>query len=79
MPKLESSNISSADFNAADQTLDVTFKKRDGSRGATYRYSGVTQKMADDFFASDSFGRFLEQVIKPGCPYERLPEAGEEG
>lgn len=62
----ESSNISSLAYDSDDETLTVEFKN-----GTAYDYHGVPAKVADEFAASDSKGKFLNQEIKGNYEYQK--------
>lgn len=55
----ESSNISLISYDAASETLQVTFHN-----GGTYQYFDVPANKWDDFKRADSKGQFLHQQIK---------------
>lgn len=60
---VQSSNLDSVQFDAAQHTLKVEFK--DGRR---YCYLGVTDELYEEFLNASSKGRFLRYRIAPGCP-----------
>jgi hypothetical protein len=55
----ESSTISLLSYDAASETLQVTFHN-----GGTYQYFDVSANKWDDFKRADSKGQFLHQQIK---------------
>ena len=64
--KVNSSNIKAATWNE-DETLDVTF-----SGGGQYRYSNVTQEMADNLESAESAGSHFHGGIRKNCPCKKL-------
>jgi hypothetical protein len=70
-----SSNIVSAGYDQASQTLSVVFKN-----GKRYDYQGVPQETADDFDTADSKGKFLAENVKGQFEFtsQDVDAAGEE-
>jgi hypothetical protein len=62
-----SSNIASVTWD--DETLDLIIAFVHGGGGV---YRGVTGNDANGFSSAPSPGKYLNDVIKPEYPYERL-------
>lgn len=63
----DSSNISQGEYNAAEKTLTITFK-----RGGVYRYDGVPEDVALAYKGAESVGKFFFANIKDKYPYTKL-------
>jgi len=63
----ESSNIAKGEYNAAEKTLTITFK-----RGGVYRYDGVPEDVALAYKGTESVGKFFFANIKDKYPYTKL-------
>lgn len=66
MPKLRSSNIDAAEYDAETGTLSVTFRS-----GATYTYLGVDEALYQDLLTSESPGSYLARHIKDRHEYTK--------
>lgn len=64
---VSSSNIASAGYDAASETLEVEFMN-----GSVYQYYNVSQAIYDAFVAAPSAGRFFAYQIKNAFPYSRV-------
>ena len=62
----DSSNISSARYNATEGVLEVSFRN-----GGTYRYRGVPVSVYEGFVLAPSAGRFFHSQIKKRFPTSR--------
>lgn len=62
--EVESSNIFSIGYNSSDHTMEVTFRKRDGSAGVTYSYSPISQDGHKAIMNAESKGKFFNEHIK---------------
>lgn len=62
-----SSNIASARYDDAQQTLEVTFHS-----GGTYQYYDVPAQVAAEFNRAESKGSFLATDIKGHYRYTRV-------
>lgn len=58
----DSSNITAVEYDPDTQSLYIQY-----SRGAVYRYSGVTQEMADGLSGAMSASAYLRSVISGLC------------
>ena len=67
MHSVESSNVAAIGYDEATQTVQVQFND-----GSTYQYFDVPQNVYDDFFNSDSKGKFLHANIKGVYRYSRV-------
>ncbi len=56
---IESSLVKGAKYDAASETLDIVL-----NGGKSYQYTGVSQKVYDDFMSADSKGSFYTANIK---------------
>lgn len=63
---IASTNIASAGYDEASQTLEVEF-----TSGAVYQYYNVEPALAEEFFNAASKGQFLNVYIKNAYPYSR--------
>lgn len=64
---VESSNISSRGYDLERQVLAVTFKS-----GDVWHYGSVPAKLAEEFFAAESAGRFYVANIKGKFSAEKM-------
>jgi hypothetical protein len=64
---LGSSNLHSAAYDAASQTLTIRFRS-----GGTYEYSGVPSTIYAGLLAAGSHGRYHHRWIKDRYPYRRV-------
>lgn len=62
-----SSNLASAGYDEASQTLEVEF-----SNGTIYQYYNVGSALYEQFMHAPSKGQFLNVYIKNGYPYSRV-------
>ena len=58
MPTLQSSNLASADYDAATRTMTIVFKS-----GGVYTYAGVDQATYEGLIAAPSPGRYFASRI----------------
>ena len=58
--EMASSMIDSADYDAAAQTLIITFKKR----GAVFEYANVPEHIYSGLSSAESAGKFFHSHIK---------------
>lgn len=65
--QVKSSQIKEYTYNSDTHELDVTFHN-----GGTYRYHGVKPDAHEAFSSADSFGKHLNQRIKPNHRCEKL-------
>lgn len=63
----ESSNIVKGEYNAADNTLTITFK-----RGGVYKYNWVPEDVALAYKGTESVGKFFFANIKDKYPYTKM-------
>lgn len=65
---VKSSNVAAIGYDAGTERFGVQFKS-----GATYHYSGVAQKVADEIMSAESVGSAVHaRLVKGGFAYERL-------
>ena len=62
-----SSNISSAGYDEAAETLEVEF-----NNGTIYQYYNVPAAMYEQFRQAGSKGQFLNTYIRNAYPYSRV-------
>jgi KTSC domain len=67
MEPVVSSNVASIGYDADNEDVYVEFID-----GGTYIYSNVPAPVFDDFQRADSYGGFVNAVLKPGYPYRKL-------
>lgn len=67
----ESSNVHGYRYDADARELHVTFRKRDGSTGSTYVYSGVEPEHYQGMKDTGSHGAYIARHIKDAYPYQR--------
>jgi len=61
-----SSAISMVRYNKKGKVLEITFKKR-----GTYQYSGVPERLVEQFLSARSKGKFFNRKIKDRYTYKR--------
>jgi len=64
---VSSSNIMSAGYDAASETLEVEFKD-----GAVYQYFNVSGAMYDSFMQASSKGQYFNTYIRNSLPFSRV-------
>lgn len=64
---VSSSNIVSAGYDAASETLEIEFKD-----GAVYQYYNVGEHLYQQFVAAPSKGQFFNVYIKNVVPFSRV-------
>lgn len=64
---VSSSNIVSAGYDAASETLEIEFKD-----GAVYQYYNVGEHLYQQFVAAPSKGQFFNVYIKNAVPFSRV-------
>ena len=64
---ISSSNIISAGYDAASETLEIEFKD-----GAIYQYYNVGEHLYQQFVAAASKGQFFNAYIKNAVPFSRV-------
>jgi len=62
-----SSNLVSAGYDEASQTLEVEF-----SNGSVYQYYNVSEPIYREFLMASSKGSFLNTYIKASFPFSRV-------
>lgn len=67
---VDSSNIASVGYDAANKILEVEFKV-----GSIYQYSDVPPDLAEKMVKAESPGRFLNQYVKPVFSGKRVGAA----
>lgn len=67
MQPVVSSNVAEIGYDEATEELYVEFIK-----SGLYVYSGVPLPVFQDFEAAPSKGTFVNQVLKPSYPYQKL-------
>ena len=66
-----SGNVASYGWEAEPPVLEVEFASRKGTN-SVYRYPGVTQDQWTALLQASSAGEYLNRVIKPQYPVERI-------
>lgn len=64
---VSSTNIVSAGYDDASQTLEIEF-----SSGSIYQYYNIEPTIFDQFLRAPSKGQFLNVYIKNAYPYSRV-------
>jgi hypothetical protein len=64
---VSSSNIVSAGYDPATETLEVEFQN-----GSVYQYYNVSQSVYEEFKSTPSKGKFIAYQIKNSYPYSRV-------
>jgi hypothetical protein len=64
---VNSSNISSVDYDPDSQTLEIEF-----NNGGVYQYSGVPDSVYEGMMGADSKGKYFHANIKNAYPYSKL-------
>lgn len=65
--RVESSVIKAAGYLAANSTLDIEFHS-----GSIYRYHGVDDRVAAEFFTAGSIGRYYTRQIRGTYKSEKI-------
>lgn len=71
---VQSSQIHAIGHDAANNTLRIQFKGKDGP-GSTYDYPGVPADKHADFLKAESVGKFFGAHIKGKFDFKKLPKA----
>lgn len=61
---VESSTIKSIGYNEKTSTLEIEFKKRDGSFSAIWQYSPISPQEHTDLINADSIGQHFHTNIR---------------
>lgn len=64
-----SSNVAAAGYDPMEQILRIQFQN-----GGTYDYHGVDADLAKAFEDAPSKGKFISDILKPGCPVSKVKE-----
>lgn len=64
---VQSSNVVSAGYDEATQTLEVEFRQ-----SGIYQYYNIPPQLAQQFLEASSKGQFLNIYIKNSYPYSRV-------
>ena len=64
---VSSSNIMSAGYDSASETMEIEFKD-----GAVYQYYNVNEHLYEQFKSAPSKGQFFNIYIKNAVPFSRF-------
>lgn len=64
---VSSSNIMSAGYDSASETMEIEFKD-----GAVYQYYNVHEHLYEQFKSAPSKGQFFNVYIKNALPFSRV-------
>ena len=74
MTPVKSSQIHAMGYDAPTLTVAVQFKKKDGSPGGIYHYTGPLADVWHGLRDAPSIGSHFYKHIKPNYPFTRIPD-----
>ena len=70
--EVDSEMILEAAYDTVERKLVLTFKKKDGSRGATWEYLGVPESVFETMLRAESVGHYFLHNIRGNYAERRI-------